>query len=612
MMNVSLSKLAENYFSPFPGRYALTWRIALLCALMAVFAMIYEIPESAISCYLIIYLMKVDANENIALAIIISILLSLTVFFIFIITNLTINSIVLRFITIFCCSYFLVFLGAMFNVTHIGNLLALVVAFLLTLLSDAPTGELVTRGLLYALLMAVSPMFLMVIFNCILGKRSQNILLEKLRYRLSIVQEVIREPLKDKAKFDLLLKDSVLDCESHLKLIKLLHLQSKDRVRWLENLNIQTHKLLALATMIPKDTTEATRSALIEYCQQFLTMPMVNNQDYHFVLLNDNLVVCELSNIFNAMIHTPAESSKKKRSSTPKVKEHHYTTLAYHSFAFKVTIAAIACYCIYTITDWQGIHTAMITCYVVALGTTAETIHKLLLRIMGCLIGALMGVLTIIYIIPDLQTIAGLFVLIFIGMLLPSWITVGSELFSYAGVQIGLAFLLTVLNGFSPSTDLVVAQDRILGILLGNVVCFVVFTYLWPVSLSKSIYTKVTNVLQLSNDVIINNKNAELSDFVKLINRINDIDFDLKLVVFDIKLMKLSTNEVRIIYILIRKLSQLNILLLLPIDEVKKENCKQELIAFVNNHIIDDSHIDNIYKLNKLLNKNIIAISRDI
>jgi len=95
-------------------------------------------------------------------------------------------------------------------------------------------------------------------------------------------------------------------------------------------------------------------------------------------------------------------------------------------------------------------------------------------------------------------------------MLLPAWITAGSELFSYAGVQIGLAFLLTTLNGFSPSTDLVAAQDRILGILLGIAVCFVVFTVLWPVSISDTIYQKISKILNLSLDSVENEKQGQL------------------------------------------------------------------------------------------------------
>ncbi|WP_392560059.1 FUSC family protein [Orbus mooreae] len=600
----------SNITEIFPGRYALTWRIALLCALMAVFAMVYEIPESAISCYLIIYLMKIDANENIVMAIAIIILLSLTVFFIFIIINLTINSPFLRFITIFCCSYLLVFLGAMFNVTRIGNLLALVVAFLLTLISDVPTGEIATRGLLYALLMAASPMFLMILFNGVIGKKSQTILIEKYLYRLSIVQDIIKEPANNKYKFDLLLKDSTLDCESHLKIIKIFHLQSKEKLRWLEHINKQTHRLLALATIIPRDTSIETRTILSDYCQKLRVMINTNQMDINVAELDDNLVVHELCNTLNEFSIIPEESVKKR---LPKKKDiNHYSKLRYHAFAFKVTISAIICYCIYTITDWQGIHTAMITCYVVALGTTAETIHKLLLRIMGCLLGALMGVLTIIYIVPDLQTIAALFILIFIGMLLPSWITVGSELFSYAGVQIGLAFLLTVLNGFSPSTDLVVAQDRILGILLGNVVCFVIFTYLWPVSLSASIYNKLTDVLRLSSTNTVKRQQTDLVNFIKLINKINNIDYDIKLVIFDINLMKLSTDEVKVIYILIRKLSKVNTLLLLPIAAVKKERYQNELLQFIKNNVIDSENIANIYKLNKLLHRNIISLSKDI
>ncbi|MCL7999838.1 hypothetical protein M8994_16485 [Brucella sp. 21LCYQ03] len=45
----------------------------------------------------------------------------------------------------------------------------------------------------------------------------------------------------------------------------------------------------------------------------------------------------------------------------------------------------------------------------------------------------------------------------------PHWASAGSEKVTYGGVQIGLAFTLTVLPGFGPTTDMDTARDRIIG-----------------------------------------------------------------------------------------------------------------------------------------------------
>ncbi len=60
-------------------------------------------------------------------------------------------------------------------------------------------------------------------------------------------------------------------------------------------------------------------------------------------------------------------------------------------YALKTTAAAMFCYLLYSLLDWPGIHTCFITCYIVSLGTTAETVEKLTLRILGCLVGAAAG-----------------------------------------------------------------------------------------------------------------------------------------------------------------------------------------------------------------------------
>jgi multidrug resistance protein MdtO len=89
---------------------------------------------------------------------------------------------------------------------------------------------------------------------------------------------------------------------------------------------------------------------------------------------------------------------------------------AYIRFALKTT-AAVICFLIYTAIDWQGIHTAMITCYVAALGTTGETVHKLALRITGCLIGAAIDVAAIFWVIPHIDGVGALMVRVFLGYL---------------------------------------------------------------------------------------------------------------------------------------------------------------------------------------------------
>src|SRR5262249_51446586 len=82
---------------------------------------------------------------------------------------------------------------------------------------------------------------------------------------------------------------------------------------------------------------------------------------------------------------------------------------------------------------------------------------------------------------PAFETVGGLAVLVAAVTLLAAWVGTASKRIAYAGWQIAIAFYLTVLQGFSRTSKLYVGRDRVIGILIGNILMSVVFTSLWPV-----------------------------------------------------------------------------------------------------------------------------------
>jgi uncharacterized membrane protein YccC len=157
-----------------------------------------------------------------------------------------------------------------------------------------------------------------------------------------------------------------------------------------------------------------------------------------------------------------------------------FTNPAHVHFALKVTFAAMFCYIFYMAIDWSGIHTALITCTFIALESTGATLHKGVLRIGGCVIGGALALFTIVLLMPHMDTIASLIVVVACASAIAGWVATGTELISYAGLQIAFAFFYSVFQGYAPDTDLDNVRNRVVGILFGLIVTAVVFYYIWP------------------------------------------------------------------------------------------------------------------------------------
>ena len=173
-----------------------------------------------------------------------------------------------------------------------------------------------------------------------------------------------------------------------------------------------------------------------------------------------------------------------------------FTNPAHVHYALKTTGAAMFCYIVYLQLDWPGIHTALITCFIVSLGTAAETVEKQALRFVGCGIGAAAGIAAIVFLMPNVTSIGALMGVVFLAALASGWIAAGGPRISYVGFQLAFAFFLSVVQGAAPAFDMTIARDRTIGILFGNLVVAIVFTQIWPVTIAERIDPAIAGLLR--------------------------------------------------------------------------------------------------------------------
>ncbi len=574
-----MARQAWHDLQPHPGRWAMTWRTATLCALAALVFMTYQIPLAAIGCYLIFFVLKPQATESIVMGLAVLVLVSIVVGLLLLLGDATLEHSAWRLAIIVLASMLFMFLAAASQVGHVGSILALVVAFAVTLFSDVPLAEVFTRGVLYAWLMAATPMAILIVFNLVFGQNPNRLLRAQLAERLELCAECLESdrlegssaapdgPDDDPATLPTALREALDEGNADMVkgplLMRLLHVRPAAETRYLAQAAEASYQtLLATAAwwdsrrveretvrsetaegqpsvdakpasdtpLAAQDTALALAARLRQRAQALRTGETPTDQgsaptpaaDTHpsagTPQLNPTrtdaeatVASAEPSPAQGSASATAAALASLSRSlevldgkrepladdrpaAAPFFLPDAFTNPDYTRYALKTTAAAVIAYLIYTAIDWQDIHTAMITCYVVALGTTAETIHKLTLRIIGCLTGAAMGIASVHVVIPMLSDVGGLMILVFIGTLIAAWVASGPERIAYAGVQVALAFLLTVLQGFGPDPDISIAMDRIYGVLLGNVIVFVVFTSVWPARATDAVRRNLADV----------------------------------------------------------------------------------------------------------------------
>ncbi|RQQ29315.1 FUSC family protein [Burkholderia stagnalis] len=501
--------------APFPGRAAMVARVALICTLTVLVTSAYGTPEAAISAYVVFFLIRPDRVTSVVLAVAMLLLVTIVIGLVLGVAMFSVDYSILRVACMVVLSIGLLYLTSASKLRPVGAILAMIVGFGLDQLGLVPFGEAATRGLMYAWLMVAIPVGVAIVVNILIAPSPRRLACARLAQRLRLAAQRLRGSDDDAARaaFDASLREGDQQLLTWLKLSKLEGSSSAADV-------VALRQAIASSTAILVAAALATREPGARLPDAF-AMPVAATLDEMAGMLEQGgypvdialalppddalppLARVAAADLRDAIMHfaepadparaAPATSAAPPASPPPAAPRGGFflpdarTNPDHIRYALKTTAAAMFCYLLYLQLDWSGIHTCFITCYMVSLGTTAETVEKLTLRIAGCIVGALIGTAAIVFVVPSLSSIGQLMALTFAGASIAAWVAFGSPRIAYAGFQIAFAFFLCVLQGASPGFDLTLARDRTIGILLGNVIVYLVFTRVWPVSIGKQV-----------------------------------------------------------------------------------------------------------------------------
>jgi multidrug resistance protein MdtO len=492
---VELTAWLREELAPRPGRSGAVARIAVSCAFTVMVAMVFEIPLPAYMAYIVLLLSR---NEYIgtlisaaggAIAATAGVVLSLLFFMV------DASEPALR-IPLMAVSTFLgMFLARTSALGPIAFLAGFVLVMSQTLIDGIPSTEALTRLVLWLWVVVMFPATLTTLVDLAFGRSPATLTLQTaLRLLDSVTATLLGRSSADAG-------DQQAEALGLVELRQ--HAQMGDRrLRALAEIDrrlIETLvEVLTMLRALPNDTPRGVREWLVNVnneCRLALASrdaPLPTPRAVPTSVLNgiDSEAIAVVTAIADALGRLGADIARRRTGSDSPAASARATPLVIDAwsdpeharFALKTAIAVMASYFIYTMLDWPGIRTAVTTCFFVALGSLGETMHKLTLRIGGALIGGAAAMLSIVYVLPQMTDIGQLALLIAAASAVSAWVATSSERLSYLGLQMAFAFFLGVLHDYGPTMELTTARDRIVGILLGNVLMTIVFSAMWPVS----------------------------------------------------------------------------------------------------------------------------------
>src|SRR5580692_2272311 len=496
------------------GRWAAVARIASGATITVVIAMIFQIPEPTYMAYIGFLISKDEKSATVTTSLGGLAAATLAILLVLGLELIDTSEPALRLPLMAMSTFVAMFTARTFALGPISFLAGFVIVLLQSVVDDVRSPEALTRATLWTWLVIFVPVAVTIIVNLLFGQGALAFMDRSVRKVLTAWETSLADGDYRKGL-----------SEWRAQLLPLLEIAQHNTQKGprADRLTVPVIRALldalvifqALPDDLPPDVREELANRL-RVCRQAIesgTAPATQESTApptKFVAASGELspaVIAArsaLSLLLDTILRPTAlpDNTKAPRSPRRLVVADAFSNPAHWQFALKTTMAVMISYAVYSLLDWPGMRTAIVTCFFVALSSLGETVHKLLLRLSGAVIGGLIAGLRIVFVLPHLTDIGQLCLLIFTVSVAAAWVSTSSELLSYAGMQIAFAFFLGVLQGYAPATDLTVLRDRVAGILLGNIVITIVFSSFWPQSARSAVRATVAAALRAIGEVI--------------------------------------------------------------------------------------------------------------
>lgn len=163
--------------------------------------------------------------------------------------------------------------------------------------------------------------------------------------------------------------------------------------------------------------------------------------------------------------------------------------------AIKTTLAATICYAVYTGVDWSQIDASVTTCLVTTQDTLGMERQKQVLRLIGDSLAGICAIGSLCFILPHFTSIAGLTAVVAVMAFAGGYMYVGTYKLAYAGRQLSYCFFLATLTSTQTTSSITEARDRVVGVMLGVCVMWLVHDQVKPIRTSTKMREAVVAAL---------------------------------------------------------------------------------------------------------------------